>query len=109
MGKIYLQTKINGSTGQVLGFDSNHHAIAQNFSGGFSPKIFVEGNSGLTVKATKDSIVVNATYVNNHYEMVITDFGTWTVTKGSESTTVDVIEAIEYTVSFASKTLNDNN
>ena len=96
MAKTYLQTKLTGTAGQVVGFNASGNAEAQNFSGGFSPRILYTAASGLTVTATKGSTVVTASYSGGQYVMNIPEFGTWTTSNGSKTGTVVVSEVTDY-------------
>lgn len=96
MVKTYLQTKLSGTAGQVVGFNASGNAEAQNFSGGFSPRILYTAASGMTVTATKGSTVITASYSGGQYVMNIPEFGTWTTSNGSKTGTVVVSEVTDY-------------
>lgn len=96
MAKTYLQTKLTGTAGQVVGFNASGNAEAQNFSGGFAPRILYTAASGLTVTATKGSTVVTASYSGGQYIMNIPEFGTWITSNGSKTGTVVVSEVTDY-------------
>lgn len=82
------------------------------YSKGTELQIIVTVASGATVTATKGSLSVSGTSVNNSCTLTVPEEGDWTVsaTLGGEtaSNVVNVISSYDVTLTFISTTLNDN-
>lgn len=86
-GEKIAEITINGTTTDVL--------IP------FEAKIIVTTTTGLTVTATKGGTTYTATETSTGvYEVIVDSKGTWTVTDGTNTTTVSVTAQTTYNVAF---------
>jgi len=86
-GEKIAEITINGTTTDVL--------IP------FEAKIIVTTTTGLTVTATKGGTTYTATETSSGvYEVIVDSKGTWTVTDGTNTTTVSVTAQTTYNVAF---------
>lgn len=106
-----IRTK--GNTSADLQFPSGFISAIQAIQTGTELKIVVSVTSGATVTATKGSLSVSGTSVNNSCTLTVPEEGEWTVraTLGGEtsiSNTVNVVSSYDTSLVFASTILNDN-
>ena len=106
-----IRTK--GNTGADLQFPSGFISAIQAIQTGTELQIIVTVTSGATVTATKGSLSVSGTSVNNSCTLTVPEEGEWTVsaTLGgatSDSNIVNVVSSYDTVLAFASTTLNDN-
>lgn len=106
-----IRTK--GNTSADLQFPSGFISAIQAIQTGTELQIIVTVTSGATVTATKGSLSVSGTSVNNSCTLIVPEAGTWSVKatlNGQTSDTKSVSVADIYAVSlfFASSTLNNN-
>lgn len=106
-----IRTK--GNTSADLQFPSGFISAIQAIQTGTELQIIVSVTSGATVTATKGSLSVSGTSVNNSCTLTVPEEGEWTVsaTLGGETSTsniVNVTSSYDTTLVFASTTLNDN-
>ena len=106
-----IRTK--GNTSADLQFPSGFISAIQAIQTGTELQIIVSVTSGATVTATKGSLSVSGTSVNNSCTLVVPEAGTWTVkatlngqTSGTKSITF--MDSYDVTLAFVSPTLNDN-
>lgn len=96
--KTWSSQKINtelGNKQDTLTAGSNitiqNNVISSTASGGVLPLIKITATSGETVTLTKGQTVITATEVSSgNYEAEVPEFGTYTVSDGTDSTTVTV-------------------
>ena len=106
-----IRTK--GNTSADLQFPSGFISAIQAIQTGTELQIIVSVTSGATVTATKGSLSVSGTSVNNSCTLTVPEEGEWTVsaTLGWETSTsniVNVTSSYDTTLAFVSTTLNDN-
>ena len=106
-----IRTK--GNTSSDLQFPSGFISAIQAIQTGTELQIIVSVTSGATVTATKGSMSVSGTSVNNSCTLTVPEEGEWTVsaTLGGEtsvSNTVNVASSYDTTLAFVSTILNDN-
>ena len=106
-----IRTK--GNTGADLQFPSGFISAIQAIQTGTELKIVVSVTSGATVTATKGSLSVSGTSVNNSCTLIVPEAGTWSVKatrNGQTSDTKSVTFTDNYalSLSFVSAVLNDN-
>lgn len=106
-----IRTK--GNTSADLQFPSGFISAIQSIQTGTELQIIVSVTSGATVTATKGSLSVSGTSVNNSCTLTVPEEGEWTVsaTLGgatSDSNIVNVVSSYDTVLAFASTILNDN-
>lgn len=106
-----IRTK--GNTSADLQFPSGFISAIQAIQTGTELKIVVSVTSGATVTATKGSLSVSGTSVNNSCTLTVPEAGTWNVkaTLGgltSDAKSISITGIYDVTLSFVSSTLNNN-
>lgn len=106
-----IRTK--GNTSADLQFPSGFISAIQAIQTGTELQIIVTVQSGATVTATKGSLSVSGTSVNNSCTLTVPEEGDWTVsaTLGGETSTsniVNVVSSYDTALAFVSAILNDN-
>ena len=106
-----IRTK--GNTSADLQFPSGFISAIQAIQTGTELKIIVSVTSGATVTATKGSLSVSGTSVNNSCTLTVPEEGDWTVSatlsgQTSDSNIVNVVSSYNTALVFTSTTLNDN-
>lgn len=106
-----IRTK--GNTSADLQFPSGFISAIQAIQTGTELQIIVTVQSGATVTATKGSLSVSGTSVNNSCTLTVPEEGDWTVsaTLGGQTSTsniVNVVSSYDTSLVFISTTLNDN-
>lgn len=88
------QDKLHGSAGQVVGFDGDGNAVAQEPPpSGFFPQIIVEVAEGAAVTCAQGGTSFQQTAGAEPVVFTVTDYGTWTLSAekdGRPSNTVEV-------------------
>ena len=111
--KVASAIREKGGTSDSLVYPDGFVEAIQAIQTGTELKIIVSVTSGATVTATKGSLSVSGTSVNNSCTLTVPEEGEWTVsaTLGGETSpakTVSVVSSYDITVTFISTTLNDN-
>ena len=106
-----IRTK--GNTSADLQFPSGFISAIQAIQTGTELKIIVSVTSGATVTATKGSLSVSGTSVNNSCTLTVPEGGEWTVSatlNGNTSVviTVDIIPSVAAELPFVDLILNNN-
>ena len=111
--KVAAAIREKGGTSDSLVYPDGFVTAIQAIQTGTELQIIVTVESGATVTATKGSLSVSGTSVNNSCTLTVPEEGEWTVsaTLGGEtsiSNTVNVVSSYDTTLAFISTTLNDN-
>ena len=111
--KVASAIREKGGTSDSLVYPDGFVTAIQAIQTGTELQIIVSVTSGATVTATKGSLSVSGTSVNNSCTLTVPEEGEWTVsaTLGgatSDSNIVNVVSSYDTVLAFASTTLNDN-
>lgn len=111
--KVASAIREKGGTSDSLVYPDGFVTAIQAIQTGTELQIVVSVTSGATVTATKGSLSVSGTSVNNSCTLTVPEEGEWTVsaTLGLETSTsniVNVTSSYDTTLAFVSTTLNDN-
>lgn len=111
--KVAAAIREKGGTSDSLVYPDGFVTAIQAIQTGTELQIIVTVKSGATVTATKGSLSVSGTSVNNSCTLTVPEEGDWTVsaTLGGETSTssiVNVISSYDTALAFASTILNDN-
>ena len=111
--KVASAIREKGGTSDPLVYPDGFVTAIQAIQTGTELQIIVSVTSGATVTATKGSLSVSGTSVNNSCTLTVPEEGEWTVsaTLGgatSDSNIVNVVSSYDTVLAFASTTLNDN-
>ena len=111
--KVASAIREKGGTSDSLVYPDGFVVAIQAIQTGTELQIIVTVKSGATVTATKGSLSVSGTSVNNSCTLTVPEEGEWTVraTLGGEtsiSNTVNVVSSYDTTLAFVSTILNDN-
>ena len=106
-----IRTK--GGTSEQLAFPDGFVTAIQAIQTGPELQIIVTVTSGATVTATKGSLSVSGTSVNETCTLTVPEEGEWTVSatlggETSNSNIVNVVSSYDTSLVFISTTLNDN-
>ena len=111
--KVASAIREKGGTSDPLVYPDGFVTAIQAIQTGTELQIIVTVTSGATVTATKGSLSVSGTSVNNSCTLTVPEEGEWTVsaTLGGETSTsniVNVVSAYDTVLAFVSTILNDN-
>lgn len=111
--KVAAAIREKGGTSAPLVYPDGFVTAIQAIQTGTELQIIVTVASGATVTATKGSLSVSGTSVNNSCTLTVPEEGEWTVSatlggQTSISNIVNVISSYDTTLAFVSAILNDN-
>ena len=111
--KVAAAIREKGGTSDPLVYPDGFVTAIQAIQTGTELKIVVSVTSGATVTATKGSLSVSGTSVNNSCTLTVPEAGTWNVkaTLGgltSDAKSISITGIYDVTLSFVSSTLNNN-
>ncbi len=111
--KVASAIREKGGTSDQLVYPDGFVMAIQAIQTGTELKIVVSVTSGATVTATKGSLSVSGTSVNNSCTLTVPEAGTWNVkaTLGgltSDAKSISITGIYDVTLSFVSSTLNNN-
>lgn len=111
--KVASAIREKGGTSDPLVYPDGFVTAIQAIQTGTELKIVVSVTSGATVTATKGSLSVSGTSVNNSCTLTVPEAGTWNVkaTLGgltSDAKSISITGIYDVTLSFVSSTLNNN-
>ena len=111
--KVASAIREKGSTSDPLVYPDGFVAAIQDIQTGTELQIIVTVASGATVIATKGSLSVSGTSVNETCTLTVPETGTWSVSatlggQTSNTKTVSITDSYAVALSFVSSTLNDN-
>ena len=111
--KVASAIREKGGTSDQLVYPDGFVTAIQDIQTGTELQIIVTVESGATVTATKGSLSVSGTSVNETCTLTVPEAGTWSVSatlggQTSNTKTVSITDSYALTLSFVSSTLNDN-
>lgn len=111
--KVASAIREKGGTSDSLVYPDGFVKAIQDIQTGTELQIIVTVESGATVTATKGSLSVSGTSVNETCTLTVPEAGTWSVSatlggQTSNTKTVSITDSYAVTLNFASSTLNDN-
>ena len=111
--KVAAAIRDKGGTSDSLVYPDGFVTAIQAIQTGTELQIIVTVKSGATVTATKGSLSVSGTSVNNSCTLTVPEEGEWTVsaTLGGETSAINIVNVVssyDTTLAFASTILNDN-
>ena len=111
--KVASAIREKGGTSDSLVYPDGFVKAIQDIQTGTELQIIVTVESGATVTATKGSLSVSGTSVNETCTLTVPETGTWSVSatlggQTSDTKTVSITGSYEVALSFVSSTLNNN-
>lgn len=111
--KVASAIREKGGTSDPLVYPDGFVTAIQAIQTGTELQIIVTVTSGATVTATKGSLSVSGTSVNNSCTLIVPEAGTWSVKatlngQTSDTKSVTFTDRYAVTLSFVSAVLNDN-
>lgn len=111
--KVASAIREKGGTSDSLVYPDGFVTAIQDIQTGTELQIIVTVESGATVTATKGSLSVSGTSVNETCTLTVPEAGTWSVSatlggQTSDTKTVSVTDSYAVALSFVSSILNDN-